>query len=133
MKLDIDDLASKHSWIRIIRDTVRGYVGVWTLNYNAFEDVYELEYKTMPKKEVPKKAVHVTGKGETEWFLDMDGSGEFPEPGHCTAIDLYCWSKNNALDEALNIKHKTPIDPKLWIYLGIGGLALVVIILFYMR
>lgn len=133
MRIDLDALVERRSAFRWIRDLVQHRVGHWDMSYDEENDLMHLDYTTVRREDVPLEALHVTGKGSTEWATDRIDSGSFPEPGHCTAIDLYCWMNNNALDDALTVRHKTPIDPKLLVYAAVGGLAVLLIMWFYLR
>ena len=110
---------------RLYRDFRYKRVGLHTFTYNPVQDCYHDDYVHIPKKDLPQKAVHVTGGRWKEWFIDEVNTGKFPEPGHCTAIDLHLWMDNNDIDNALAFKHRKPlpVDGKL---LVIAIIAIVV-------
>lgn len=121
-------------WLpRHIRDWWHKRVGLTTYTYDMDRNEYSSVYVHMPKKDLPTDAVHVTGKHNKEYALDLTKQGEYPAPGTCTAIDLYLYMQTTAFDEALTFKKKkaVDIDPK---YLVIVAVAVVALFLYmFMR
>lgn len=131
----IDTTASQplRGWRRVISDWLHHRVGHYVLTYDESTDSYTLDYDTISKKQVPKTAVHVTGEGDKCFFSDMVRSGRAPDPMHCTATDLYCWYKNNDLDDAIVSAHKSvPISKRTLIYVAVGIVAIALIMIFYL-
>lgn len=104
-----------------------------TLTYDG--ERYILRRKIVPKADLPREAVHITGvKGE--WFLDSvdrDGRDDLKvkdDPAYKTAdaVDLYLYAVNNAISDALMIKAKgAPTDIKrILIYVMIAAVAVCV-------
>lgn len=114
-----------------MRDLIFGYADLYTLDYRTDPDGYVLTLESVKKKDVPLEAFHVTGTTGT-YFLDNVRGSEMPAPGHATAIDLYCWFKNNALNNALNIKGKLKLDKKMLTYIAVGAIALIFCAWYYM-
>lgn len=121
--------------IRWLYDLIKGRVELYTLSYDedlGQEGAYVLSRESVSRKRIPMEAVHVTGRGSSAWFLDTVRGSQMPAPGHATAIDLYCWFKNNSLDNSLNIKGKLGLDKKLLTYIGIGVIAVAVCAWYYL-
>lgn len=119
----------RHFLPRIWRDFRDDRVGLYTLTYDAEMDVYRLDYVHVPRRELPPKAVHITGAGNGEWMHDLVDTGPWPSPGECTAIDYYLWMKSNAIDDALAINKRLPffIDGKMLLIVGAAIAAVVAI------
>lgn len=114
---------------RIWRDFKLDRVGLYTLAYDEPGDVYRMDYVHIPKKDLPAKAVHLTGSGQREWLhdtIDLDG---WPKPGECNAIDLYLYMKSSAMDDALTVQKKLPfyIDTRMLIIAGAAVVGCIVL------
>lgn len=119
--------------IRWIRDRIQHRVGLWTYSYDPDADVCYLDYDTLRRKDLPAEAIGVRGMGGSEYFLDMDGRGRFPLPGHCTAVDLYNWMSNNAIDDALTTAGKVQINLRLLAYAAVGAAALALFLWYFSK
>ena len=97
-----------HAVPRFIRDLINNRVGLYVLTYDDYHDVYNLDYGHIKRADLPREAVHLTGAGKAEYYLDQVKAGDYPRPGYMTATDLYLYMVNNDINEALNIKRKTP-------------------------
>lgn len=97
-----------HAIPRFFRDLSLNRVGLYVLTYDAYRDVYNLDYGHVKRKDLPYDAVHLSGAGKSEYYLDKVNTGDYPQPGYMTATDLYLYMVNNDINEALNIKRKTP-------------------------
>lgn len=131
----IDTTISKplRGWRRRISDWIHGRIGLWTLTYDDSIDAYSLDYDTIPRDQIPKSAVHVTGEGDKCYFLDKAQSGAPPGPMHGNATDLYCWYKNSDLDDSIVSAQKSvPLSRRTLIYAAVAAVALVLLFVFYM-
>ena len=97
-----------HAAPRFFRDLILNRVGLYVLTYDPARDVYNLDYGHVKRSDLPPRAVHLTGAGKSEYYLDMVDTGDYPRPGYMTANDLYLYMVNNDINESLNIKRKTP-------------------------
>lgn len=121
--------------IRWLYDLITGRVELYTFDWRddlGYDGAYVLTKTSVKKSSIPMEAVHVTGRGSSAWFQDNVRGSQMPAPGHATAIDLFCWYKNNSLDNSLNIKAKLPFDKKLLTYIGIGIIAVAVCAWYYL-
>lgn len=109
---------------RCVRDWLYNRVGLYTLDYDANTEYYYLDYRHIKRADLPLKAVHVTGAGESKYYLDNVDTGEYPKPLYMTATDLYLYMVNNDISDALTNKGKIPIimDTKT------GGLIIVCVV-----
>lgn len=98
-----------HAIPRFIRDWQLDRVGLYTLTFNPVTECYHLDYIHVCKKDLDPRAVHLTGSGESEYYLDLVDTGEYPKPNYMTATDLYLYMINNDISDALTNKRKTPI------------------------
>ena len=115
-------------WLpRTWRDIRDNRVGLTTYKFNEAMNEYTSDYVHIPRKEIPPLAVHVTGKRNKEYALDLTSQGEYAPPGTCNAIDLYLYMQTSAFDEALTFSKKktTAIDPKILVIAAVGIAALV--------
>ena len=129
--IDVDLNRTLRGWRRVISDWIHQRVGIYTLTEQ--DGAYTLDYDTVPRKKIPKEALAVAGEGRKCFFLDLVDSGSFPMPMHATATDLYCWYRNNSLDDAIISQHKNvPMSKRMLIYLGVGVVAVVLIAVFYL-
>jgi len=98
----------RHAIPRFIRDILYNRVGLNILSYDETADVYHLDYMHIKRADLPPAAVHVTGGGNAEYYLDTVNTGQYPKPGYMTATDLYLYMINNDINEALGNVRKTP-------------------------
>lgn len=99
----------RHAIPRFIRDLQYNRVGLYTLTFNPVTECYHLDYEHIEKKNLDPRAVHLTGSGESEYYLDLVDTGKFPKPNYMTATDLYLYMVNNDISDALTNKRKAPI------------------------
>ena len=126
----------RHAIPRFIRDITLNRVGLNVLTYDAVADVYHLDYMHVRRADLPPAAVHVTGGGNAEYYLDMVQAGDYPKPGYMNATDLYLYMINNDISEALTNVRKPPfiMDTKTagLILLGIVAAAAVIVFKLFM-
>lgn len=99
----------RHAIPRFIRDWQLDRVGLYTLTYNPATECYHLDYEHVVKKTLDPRAVHLTGSGESEYYLDLVDTGKYPQPNYMTATDLYLYMINNDISDSLTNKRKAPI------------------------
>ena len=97
-----------HAIPRFWRDLTLNRVGLYILTYNAYHDVYNLDFMHIKRDDLPREAVHLSGAGKSIYYLDKVNTGQYPKPGYMTATDLYLYMVNNDINEANNIKRKRP-------------------------
>ena len=121
-----------HAVPRFVRDVALNRVGLYVLTYDAYRDVYNLDYGHIKRSDLPPEAVHLTGSGKSEYYLDKVNTGDYPKPGYMTATDLYLYMVNNDINEALNIKRKTPfiLDTKTAGIIALGVACAIGLVLY---
>ena len=126
----------RHAIPRFIRDVIDNRVGLNVLTYDDTADVYHLDYSHIKRADLPPEAVHVTGGGNAEYYLDKVNAGDYAKPGYMNATDLYLYMINNDISESLGNIRKTPfiLDTKTagLILLGIAAVVVFVIYRFFM-
>lgn len=115
---------------RTLKNWTRGRVPLYTMEYDAATECYIERVVMMTKSDIRKiypDALHISGRSG---FYHMDiGTGPWPEPGECSAIDLYLYLVNNSINDALAYKLRTwSID---WKMLGIAGAAIAVVVVLW--
>lgn len=119
----------RHFIPRIWRDIKEDRVGLYTFTRDDENNIYHLDYVRIPRRDLPLKAIHVTGTGDGEWFHDLVDSGPWPQPGEFAATDYYLHAKSTALDDALAIPKKLPfyIDTKMVVIAGLAIGAIIIV------
>ena len=137
----------RHFIPRFWRDLTLNRVGLYTVTYDRATDCYEQSYVHIPKKDLPVRAVHVSGSGNSDYYLDnvqpdlydahymtddgqitklecLNSAGDYAEPLTMNATDLYLYMINNDIAEALANKRRVPIilDTKT---LGLIGVLII--------
>ena len=122
----------RHAIPRFIRDIQLDRVGFYVLSYDDWRDVYNLDYKHIKRADLPPEAVHLSGSGDSEYYLDKVNTGDYPKPGYMNATDLYLYLINNDIRDANNVKRKTPfiLDTKTAGIIVIGILAFAAILVY---
>lgn len=127
-----------HLFPRLCRDLAAWFaggqnvrVGLWTMSYDYSTNTYHHDYTRVAKRDLPPAAVHVTGKGNKEFGLDLDDSGPWAQPGDFNASDAYIIAKTYVCDvDAILTKKKNEIDGRTLglIIAGLLGVAVVWIV-----
>lgn len=104
----------------------RGYCYLIMTMYDKIEDEYVYTREIIPRRELPRDAVHVTGVKNTyhiDLLLKKRGFSSLSDNGF-TAVDAFLYMKCNKIDEAMAIKldsDRKPIETqKLLGILAIG-------------
>lgn len=121
-----------HFMRRTVKNWTRGRVPLYTMTYDEATECYTERVVMMTPSDIRKvypDALHISGRSG---YYHMDiGTGQWPEAGECTAIDLYLYLVNNSIKDALfyKLKPKFFID---WKMIGLAGVAVVVVAMLYM-
>lgn len=120
-----------------VRDWVQDWrldrVGLYVLTFDAEAGVFHEDFNKVPRAELPPEAVHVTGKGSKEWYLDQTNLARFPKERELTAIYADLWRQNNFISEAFAEKWTSHLDIKqLGIILVAGAVAVFVAATIYL-
>lgn len=88
----------------------RGYCYLIMTMYDRDADEYSYSKDIIPRKELPRDAVHVTGEKNTyhiDLLLKKRGFSSVSDNGF-TAVDAFLYMKCNKIDEAMAIKLDSP-------------------------
>ena len=105
-------------------------VKLHVLTFDKGMNRYRLDTTSKIKlKDVPPKAVHVSGK-KKEYLLEDIGLDYDIDPKQCTAVDLTAWMDNNDIEEAIAYSYKKDINIDMKKVLIIGGCIIAGLIIY---